>query len=164
MVNFLDRFRQLAGTRKGMRLFALVDGFQYHQHKEQCIEYEPKVNRALFQGTDDEALGHAGPWLFDVTENPLLFNELSELEQAIPSVSWLMTPLELEGLAQVLQLKLHAKLPDGREALVRFYDPRVLGNLFNIMSAEQRTEFAQLVDEWHFIYNGQRAWIGRENA
>jgi hypothetical protein len=50
-------------------------------------------------------------------------SELGALERALPSLSWLMTTMDLDGLAQVLQLKLNAALPDGRQALLRFYDP-----------------------------------------
>jgi hypothetical protein len=42
MQDVLQRFRQLAGARRGLRLYALVDGFQYHQHTGQWIEYRPK--------------------------------------------------------------------------------------------------------------------------
>ena len=72
-----------------------------------------------------------------------------------------MTSIDLEGLSQLLQLKLDGELPDGRKVLVRFYDPRVLGNLFQTMSAEQKAAFFHLIDEWLFIYNGRRVSAGR---
>lgn len=90
--------------------------------------------------------------------------ELAALERAKPAVSWLITPIDLEGLAQLLQLRLDAELPDGRKALVRFYDPRVLGNLFKVMDGQQCAEFFQLIDEWHFLIDGRRVWMGRDDA
>ncbi len=147
-----------------MNLYALVDGFQYERHTGKRLEHRPDVNRPILIGTEDAPLAHAGPWLIDIGRAEEQLAELRDLENALPSVSWLITAIDLEGLAQLLQLKLHAQLPDGRQALLRFYDPRVLGNLFQTMDIEQRAEFFHLIDEWHFIYNGQRVWTGRGNA
>lgn len=85
---------------------------------------------------------------------------LHDLEQALPSVSWLISAIDLEGLSQLLQLKLDAQLPDGRKVLLRFYDPRVLGNLMQTMNNAQRAEFVYLIDEWHFIHDGRRVCMG----
>jgi hypothetical protein len=32
------------------------------------------------------------------------------------------------------------------------------------MDAEQKTDFYRLIDEWHFLYNGERARIGYHDA
>ena len=164
MLDVEERFQQLAAVRDELRLYALVDGHQYEAHKGERIVPRPGVNRALFHGTDDAPLAHAGPWLYDIGKCPDLVAELADLEYNVPSVSWLITALDLEGLSQWLQLKLDAGLPNGKAALVRFYDPRVLGNLFSIMDVEQQASFFHLIDEWHFIYNGDRVWTGRPDA
>jgi len=72
--------------------------------------------------------------------------------------------MNLEGLSQLLQLKLDAMLPGGKTALVRFYDPRVLGNLFAVMNEAQKAAFFGLIDEWHFMHEGRRVWAGRHDA
>lgn len=102
--------------------------------------------------------------MFDVTKIAEQVYALIELEQALPAVSWLITSVDLEGLSQLLQLKLDAQLPDGRKVLLRFYDPRVLGNLCHTMDAEQYAEFFGLIDEWHFNYKGQWVAAGRRHA
>ena len=164
MVDVQDRFLQLLERRRELRLYALIDGYQYEQHCGQRIESHDGVNRALFAGTEDEPLAHAGPWLYDMDRCPEAIEDLAALEQAKPAVSWIVTAIDLEGLAQLLQLRLDAELPDGRKALVRFYDPRVLGNLFKVMNAQQCAEFFQLIDEWHFLIDGRRVWMGRDDA
>lgn len=164
MLDVQQRYESLVQTRRELRWYALVDGYQYTQHTGQRIERVGCVNRALFDGTEDAPLAHAGPWLYDATRCPELIAVFADLELASPSLSWLITPLDLEGLAQLLQLKLDAALPGGRKALVRFYDPRVLGNLFSVMDAQQKVAFFHLIDEWHFMHNGQRVWTARSDA
>ncbi|MFK3739564.1 DUF4123 domain-containing protein [Massilia sp. TN1-12] len=161
MIDVVTRFQNRLQNGTALHLYALVDGFQYEQHTGRRLEHRAGINRPIFLGTEDEPLAHAGPWLVDTAKAPDQIQPLYELEQAFPSVSWLMTSIDLEGLSQLLQLKLDGELPDGRKVLVRFYDPRVLGNLFQTMSAEQKAAFFHLIDEWLFIYNGRRVWAGR---
>lgn len=158
-MDVVERFKVLQQSHENVRLYALVDGLQYEQYTGRRLEWMYDTNRPIFHGTQDEPLAHAGPWLIATSEANQM-RQLCELEQAVPSLSWLITAIDLEGLAQVLQLKLDAQLPDGRPALLRFYDPRVLGNLCRIMTAEQLADFLSLIDEWHFIYDGRRVWIG----
>lgn len=163
MLDVQDRYLRLLERRRELRLYALIDGHQYEQHGGRRIA-PSSASRALFVGTEDAPLAHAGPWLHDIDRCPGAIEEFAVLEQARPAVSWLITPVDLEGLAQLLQVRLDAELPDGRKALVRFYDPRVLGNLFKVMDAEQCAEFFHLIDEWHFLIDGRRVWMGRDDA
>jgi len=47
----------------------------------------------------------------------------------------------LQGLAQLLQLQINARIPDGRNALVRFWDLRVLTGLVDVLNPRQREIF-----------------------
>ena len=143
---------------------SLVDGFQYEVHTGVRMRHEANTNSAVFSGTADEPLAHAGPWLIDITKSPVQLEEIEALEQALPSVSWIITHVDLEGLSQLLQLKLDAQLPDGHNVLLRFYDPRVLGNPYLTLDGQQRDEFFHLIDEWHFMYKGQWVVAGRNHA
>jgi hypothetical protein len=163
----LDVVTRLAQLRKNvdaMRLYALVDGVQYRTYfGEPCIAQTGF--RALFAGTPDAALAHAGPWVIDseyVGEE--FVDALAALEQDAPAVTWLITPQTLEGLAQLLQLNLDATLPDGRSALLRFWDPRVLVSLAELLEPSQSEAFFGHVHEWHLLHQGQRTWIGRHHA
>ena len=60
-----------------------------------------------------------------------------------------------------MQLRLDLRLPDGREALLRFWDPRVLVGLMQVLDEAQRLDFFAHIEEWHLLQDGRRAWIGR---
>jgi hypothetical protein len=159
------RFEGLRATRPELRLYALVDGFRYEEPEEGPTLEQGAATRALFVGTPDAALAFAGPWLVDIERvESELVKRLSALEQQAPAVTWLITPMGLEGLALLLQLKLDARLPDGRTALVRFWDPRILAVLAEQLGPGQREEFFGHITEWHLLHEGQRVWIGRHLA
>lgn len=147
-----------------LRLYSLVDGVQYRAYFGKPCAAQMGC-RSLFAGTPDAVLDHAGPWLVDVEQtDSVLVDALTTLEQAAPAVTWLIAPQTLDGLAQLLQLNLNTALPDGRIALLRFWDPRVLVNLAAMLEQDQREMFFGHIHEWHLLHNGQRAWIGRQHA
>lgn len=156
-LNVAGRFELLKKDIPQLSAYALVDGVQYSRFTGTHVESRYGVNRALFAGTEDEALAHAGPWLIDLEkESSSTAGTVSQLEQAYPSVMWLFSRLDLESLAMVLQLKLNAKLPDGRTSLVRFWDPRAFVGLFNALDLPSRQEYFSHVDEWHGQIEGKR--------
>ncbi len=163
-IDVVARLAQLHQSMSSLRLYALVDGAQYRAHLG-----EPLTARQgfypLFANTPDAALAHAGPWLVDTEQaSEALIDALAALEQAASAVTWLIAPQDLGGLAQLLQLKLDIELPDGRTALLRFWDPRVLVDLIEILDPGQREVFFAHIHEWHLLHNGQRAWLGRQHA
>jgi hypothetical protein len=159
-----SRWEQRRGTLPALRLYALVDGVQYQT--QLCKRFQPGSGLfPLFAGTSDAALAHAGPWLVDVAlAGESMVAELAALEREAPSLTWLIAPQDLEGLGQLLQLRLDVNLPDGRSALLRFWDPRVLVNLARTLDGAQREEFFGHIHEWHLLYEGKRVWIGRQHA
>ena len=164
MLDVQSRLEKLHHTMPALRLYALVDGVQYQA--QLCKQLHPGVGLfPLFAGTPDAALAHAGPWLVDTTiANKASIAELITLERDAPSVTWLIAPQDLEGLGQLLQLRLDVQLPDGRSALLRFWDPRVLVNLARTLDGAQREAFFGYIHEWHLLHEGRRVWIGRQDA
>ncbi len=161
MLDVQSRWEQLHETMPALRLYALVDGVQYQT--QLCKRIEPGHGLfPLFAGTADAALAHAGPWLVDAAlVGEAMVAELTTLEREAPSLTWLIAPQDLDGLRQLLQLRLDVALPDGRSALLRFWDPRVLANLARTLDGAQREEFFGHIHEWHLLHEGQRVWIGR---
>lgn len=164
VVDVVERLAHLRQQSPALRLYALVDGAQYRTHFG-----EPITDRrgffSLFAGTSDIALAHAGPWLVDTEQAEVeVVDALVVLEHAAPAVTWLIAPQDLAGLAQLLQLNLDVELPDGRAALLRFWDPRVLAGLAEILTPDQREAFFAYIHEWHLLHNGRRTWIGRHRA
>lgn len=160
----VTRLALLHKSDDALRLYALVDGVQYRTQFG-----EPSTPRdgfrSLFAGTADAALAHAGPWLIDAEQvGTSAVGALAALEQIAPALTWLIAHQTLDGLAQVLQLKLDTELPDGRTALLRFWDPRVLLSLAEVLEPDQREMFFGYIHEWHLLRQGERTWIGRQHA
>ena len=164
MLDVQSRWRALQVAMPELRLYALVDGVQYQTH----LGKRPRPcggQFALFAGTPDALLAHAGPWLIDATDaDEAVRAELATLESTAPALIWLIAAQELTGLGQLLQLRLDIRLPDGRGALLRFWDPRVLITLVDTLDGQQREDFFGYVHEWHFLHEGQRIGIGRQHA
>jgi hypothetical protein len=161
-LDVMQRMLRLRVTQPDLRLYALVDGVQYVECQGQPLRAGEGLF-PLFTGTPDAAHAHAGPWLVDCEQieqvAPALMAELTQLEQKAPAIIWLITPSKLEDLAALLQPKLNIRLPDGRAALLRFWDPRVSAGLAQRLDAAQRKEFFGDVDEWHWLREGQRVCI-----
>lgn len=164
MLDVQSRLEQLHHSIPALRLYALVDGVQYQA--QLCKRFHPGSGLfPLFARTPDAALAHAGPWLVDTSmADEATIAELTTLERDAPSLTWLIAPQDLEGLGQLLQLRMDVNLPDGRRALLRFWDPRVLVNLARTLDAPQREEFFGHIHEWHLLHEGRRVWIGRHHA
>ncbi|MBB5018305.1 hypothetical protein HNQ59_001593 [Chitinivorax tropicus] len=157
----LQRLQSLQTQRPYLFLYALVDGAQYQTEFNQPLAPRPG-HIALFDGTPDAPLAHAGPWLIDPQQlDESERAELIHFEQATPGIIWLIALADLHGLADLLRLRMDARLPDGRKALLRFWDPRVLTGLVNILQPAQRETLFGEIEEWHFMHQGQRVWIGR---
>ena len=159
-----EHLSQLRDRYPALRLYGLVDGVQYELHRGERLEGGLGLV-SLFHGTPDGALAHAGPWLVDVEQVGDAFtDDLARLEREAPSVSWILAEADLQGLAQLLQLQLNVRLPDGRIALVRFWDPRVLTGLVDVLNPRQREAFFAHIHEWHLLLDGQRVHIRRTHA
>lgn len=160
----LERLEELRASNSALQLFTLIDGAQFAAHRGTPIQSQTGFS-SLFAGTQDGALESAGPWLVDIEHvSSDVLMEFAALEQAAPAVSWLITVQDLTGLTQLLQLQLDVELPDGRQALLRFWDPRVLFHLAEILDGEQRESFFGHINEWHFRHNDQHLWVGRQHA
>lgn len=164
MLEIYERLAELRQQTDSLRLFALVDGAQYTSRRGIRLE-EQGGRYPLFDRTPDAPLAHAGPWLIDAaTAGDELVQDLAALELEVSAVTWIIALQSLDGLAQLLQLNLDMKLPDGRVALVRFWDPRVLVTLAEVLTPQQRYDFFGRIYEWHFLHQGRRVRIGRRHA
>jgi Domain of unknown function (DUF4123) len=164
VIDVAQRLTQLHQHKPELRLYALVDGAQYETHREERLTPRNGLS-ALFEGTPDAALAHAGPWLADTAAlSEKEVNDLATLEREAPAVSWLIASLDLMGLTQLLQLQIDMKLPDSRTALLRFWDPRVLVSMAQLLEPKQRESFFAHIEEWHLLHQGKRAHIGRQDA
>jgi len=162
-VNVQERFEVLKRRRAQLALFALVDGLLFEEAHGRRLERSAACV-ALFDGTDDAPLAHAGPWLVDTGRLASLRDELHTREAEAPHVSWIIAAAPFDALVRSLRARLDVRLTDGNVGLLRFYDPRVLYGLATTLSARQREDFFEPVCEWHFTRNGHAMRIGRGDA
>ena len=161
------RAAQLQGhCSGGEQLYALIDA-AHPQAKAALAEAQFQTPRllGLFQGMAEQEAQAAGPYLLAL--NPAEEIDLARIArldlaaQQAPCVSWLWSAARPDALFAHLQQQLVASLPDGGEALLRFYDPRVLTQLFAGpgLDAAQRAELAGPVTRWQWQAPGARAWV-----
>ncbi|SDE46933.1 DUF4123 domain-containing protein [Paraburkholderia lycopersici] len=155
-----SHLREHFPLREDLRVYVLVDGIQFHKHTSTAIQPQAGSVIALFAGTRDERLAPAGPWLIDPAHAKGIVRIAAEMEPALPGVVWLISALEIEKQAQALRQMIDMRLPNGRELMVRFWDPRALVSLYHSVGREKwRAHFGGVV-EWHFIHQGNRIYIG----
>lgn len=159
-----DIMRRLDEARKtapALRLYALVDGLQYESCMNAALREMPGVI-ALLAETVDAHLASAGPWLLEAEKlPPALLAQISRLETMAPAVSWIVGPQDPLGLAQLLRQRMQMSLPDGRTALLRLWDPRVLAAAARDLKPAQRHALFDHLHEWHLLLDGRRVHIGR---
>lgn len=70
-------------------------------------------------------------------------------------VSWLISAYPSQDLAHELAGRLNARVPDGRTALLRFYDARLMGEMASLFSFTQRIEFFVPTFDWFVEIHGE---------
>lgn len=143
----------LASTN--VSLFALVDGLQFERYFGMELENLKDSILPLFDKYPDSRIAFAGPWLLDMHKNMALLETLTELEQQLPSVSWLLSVQNLPELFSHIQRYMNTELPDGRVALVRLQDPRVQVRLGEQLDEYQHGQLTRNIAEWYSMVNGQ---------
>lgn len=139
-----------------VRLYALVDALLYARGPAASAPERSSAAIALFDGTADASLADAGPWLIDIDQAPLDVRQaLSALAAGTEGVSWLISAYPFRSLAQELRERLDARMPDGRTALLRFYDARLINDIAGLLSFSQRAEFFVPTFDWLTQINGE---------
>ncbi|OLF53365.1 hypothetical protein BTN82_17710 [Pseudomonas chlororaphis] len=135
------------------RFYVLVDGARY-------LTLENRLDAAgaavqvewLLAGTELDEISRAGPALVAfVGESDAatqLLDWLIERDQKSPLVSWLWSERSYEALSNHLRSHLFTRLPDGRRALFRYYNPVVRRGLESVLDNEQRMALMLPLDRW----------------
>ena len=141
------------------KLYALVDGAQYERFYSDEL-YESEGIKSLFDHSEDKKIAFAGPWLLDIS---ILgrdwLRKLNILELKYPSVSWLLSSLDISDLFFYLNRNLEVILPKNKVAMLRYYDPRVLIYLPDVLTKEQFQSFTAEVVAWGFLYEDEYHYI-----
>jgi hypothetical protein len=80
-----------------------------------------------------------------------MFKWIGESGTYSSSVVMLTSPLDMASLRHRLATRLDARLSENMEAMLRFYDPRVLESLFRILPAEQARTFFSPAQSWAYV-------------
>jgi len=136
-----------------VRLYALVDALLYG--RGETVE-RPGATIGLFDGTPDASLADAGPWLIDFADaSSAVQQSLFTMGAGADGVSWLISAYPFPALAEELAGRLNVRMPDGRTALLRFYDARLTGEIAELFSFTQRIEFFVPTFDWFVEINGE---------
>lgn len=130
--------------------YALLDCAAHaHAWRDLTTRFPDVPWRSLFDGTPEAHLVAAAPLLIAAPrEHTALLDWLVQLEQGAPSVSWLTSPYSLAVLAPMLTRRLDCDIDGGQQALLRFYDPRILLGLPSALDARQKRYFFAPVASW----------------
>ncbi|KWE79362.1 DUF4123 domain-containing protein [Burkholderia territorii] len=139
-----------------VHLYALVDGLLFADAAGGSAPERSQGAVALFDGTPDASLADAGPWLLDWERTPgSIRHALSAMAGGSTGVSWLISAYPIESLADELRRRLDVRLPDGRTALLRFYDARIMADVASLMELTQRMQFFVPTFNWLVEVNGK---------
>lgn len=138
------------------RQYGLVCGLQFERFHAREMTFIPGSANPLFRLFPDSQIAWAGPWLIDTEKQQELYSLLYILEQHAPAVSWIRSAVDFEKLTQSLASQLHVSLENGERGLLRFYDPRVLRKIPEILTTGQFSIFTQGVESWVFDMDGRR--------
>lgn len=101
--------------------------------------------------------------------NSALWEESHEWASQLPNdyrhcvSGWLEADLSTQALALALQTNMVQPIPNGRKALIRLYDPRVLQHLHVLLTPEQLAALISPVERWTYSdWNGELRTIDIE--
>ncbi|TDQ24489.1 uncharacterized protein DUF4123 [Raoultella sp. BIGb0149] len=157
--SIVERLKTIQSESDKRKIYVLVDGAQYDRF---CTIELFKCNGVmpLFDNVDDRDIAFAGPWLlsFENVDDDL-FCMLNELELKYPSISWLLSSLSFDDLFIHLKKNLEVIMPNNKIALLRYYDPRILVFLPEILTSKQLKVFLSSVITWGCKYNDEDYYI-----
>jgi hypothetical protein len=144
--------------------YALLDCSAHDSAWHELTTLHPQARwKSLFDGTPEQELHTAAPLLIAFTqEDKELVAWLGGLERMQPSVSWIESPHTLGTLAPMLARRLPCEIDDGREVVLRYYDPRILLGLPSALTPQQKRYFFAPVAAWTAWEPRREAYYGIE--
>ncbi len=146
--------RYISKNHKSNGMFCLIDGAQIDHESGLNIEQTYGVCDYLFKGTFEEEAYLYGPILVNLSyvDDQQLEN-LFKLMKDKDSLVFFQSFLEPKQLRNSLLEKLYIEFEDGEIGILRFYDPRILNRLSNIITLEQTVQFMDGINAFYFTLN-----------
>lgn len=142
----VKQLRELAET---LPLFATVDLASAPNALRQLGNLGAHVG-CLLDGALVEDGESVAPWLIalDRPGQPDLLERTVDIAMRAPAVTWIASDLPARELLQRLQSRVDVALRQGDSLLLRYYDPRLLGELLGCLKAKQREHFLAVGQRW----------------
>lgn len=80
-----------------------------------------------------------------------IFEWIGEYGTYTSSVIILASPLKIDLLRLRLAARLHVRLSEDMDAMLRFFDPRIFEGLTKVLSAEQAAQFFGIAEGWRYV-------------
>lgn len=149
MVRSIDDALRLARIESpNLHAYALVDGARYRTLAERLERAADLRWQWLFEHTELNELRQAGPAIVRL-DRPSPFRDwLVDRDRKAPLVSWLLSDASFDALSDHLRSQLFVRMPDGRRALFRYYNPLVRRALESVLTGEQRRHLVAPIPYW----------------
>lgn len=111
---------------------------------------------SLFAGSHEAAAMTAAPLLFPLDDegrkaHSRLLPWVAKHGSYTSSMIMLSSPLALDELGRRLARRMHARISENMDVLLRYFDPRVFEALVPELEAEQRDAFLSVADCWWYV-------------
>ncbi|KVC70965.1 hypothetical protein WI73_00565 [Burkholderia ubonensis] len=145
---------ELQTTPLQARLMGLVDAAVCPPKVESLLQRAGVPFLSVYAGLPEEELGPASLFLVLVDDMSADWvAELDQLDLQSPCLSLIWSRVEMDALVTHLQAFLFADIGDNMTAMVRYFDPRNTGAVFNVWGEQIRAMFMSPIEQW--MYRGR---------
>ena len=155
-IDFHAVAQELLAVRPSSNLYFLLDAAGLPNLHRQLLKSSVEWT-SLFDCTKEASALQVAPFLVLAGSNGQLqmfrslFGWIGKHGTFSGTVVMLSSPLDLASLRSRLAARLEVKLSEGMEAMLRFFDPRVLESLIKILPAEQAKTFFSAAEAWQYV-------------
>ncbi|WP_423368193.1 DUF4123 domain-containing protein [Burkholderia sp. LMG 32019] len=135
------------------KLYGLVDGAQYPEALAAWVlEFSPEV-RSLFEGLPEEEAGNAAPILFEIDDaHSEWVRHIDQMDLYRPCFAVMRSALGIDELKIHIQRFLFADIGEGMQVLLRWFDPRSLPSIVDVVGKAVSVELTRPITTW--MYRG----------
>jgi len=141
-----------------MNRYAIIDASAFEDTAKALHYYTQDLrHRSLFERQPEAALADLGPWLLQLPDHPhtQVDGWLRALALEKPVDAWLESRADFDAVFDHLEQCLDLRRPDGKIALLRFWDGRALLRLHRVFTQRQWRQLMGPVERWRFHMDGK---------
>lgn len=171
---WLQHIKQQAVLQQLNHIDMLVNAtdMQCDYFKKEIVTLTPLPQISwLFENTPEQKLAYDGPTLvrlaWDNSSHQQWLETFVEQVYSDFRVSFILSPWSFIDLTTVLRHYSQASwMNDLYTGLFRYYEPRLLPNLYQTLNAQQQAELGQVFSQWHYLDRDStpQQFLGRYQA